>query len=54
LNIKRLKELKVEFKQALVEAMSDQVRILYEDIILTIEELVTLGGIESGEDESKE
>ena len=47
MTIKRLKELKTEFKDAMIEASCDQVRLLYEDIVLTIDELVTLGGIDN-------
>jgi len=47
LTIKRLKELEVEFKQAMIDATSDQIRLLYEDIVMTIKELVTLGGIDN-------
>ena len=47
MNIKRLKELEAEFKQAMIDATSDQIRLLYEDIVMTIKELTTLGGIEN-------
>ena len=43
---KRLKALRTEFKNAMQAAIKDQIRLLYEDIVLTIDELLILRGFD--------